>query len=62
LAYVATGAFAHSGFSVVTGQMAIPRLIPIGIGIIAAVAASLYLRRLLLRTMVQSEPQALSAA
>jgi uncharacterized membrane protein YdjX (TVP38/TMEM64 family) len=62
LAYVATGAFAHSGFSVFTGQMSIPRLIPVGIGIIAIVAASLYLRRLLVRTMVEGELQALPAA
>lgn len=62
LAYVATGAFAHSGFSVVMGQMNVSRLIPVSIGIIATVAACLYLRRLVLRTMAEPEPQALPMA
>ncbi|MET0362787.1 MAG: TVP38/TMEM64 family protein [Sphingobium sp.] len=57
LAYVATGAFAHSGLEALTGERSILRLIPIAIGIVATVAATLYLRRLMIRTMGDADTQ-----
>lgn len=62
LAYVAMGAFAHSGFSVIAGHMSISRSIPLGVGIVATIAAGLYLRRLILRTVVEPELQPSPAA
>ncbi len=57
LAYVASGAFAHSSLKVATGQMDLIRCIPLGIGVIATIAISLRLRKTMIRAMGEPKLQ-----
>lgn len=55
LAYVATGAFAHSTLSVAAQGGGLVRLLPLGLGVIATVAATIHLRKLVIGAL-SSEP------